>query len=247
MLNDLQDAYGYQLTAFYENQGGYEIVERDDGYFDVSSGPEPYFAPFESWPQHQKEAIAHAFGHVLDIGAGAGRVSLYLQEQGFPVLAVDNSPRAIEVCRLRGVRAAEVLPITRLSARTGHFDTIVMFGNNFGLFGNLRRARWLLRRLYGMTSTKAIILAESNNPHQTDNPHHLSYQASNRRRGLHSGRLRIRVRFEKYKTPWFEYLLVSPEEMRSIVSGTGWRVEQIFPSEGSSFCGLIRKVSTPRP
>lgn len=246
MLTDSQDAYGHQLTAYFKKKGGYEIVERDDGYFDISGGPDQYFAAYGSWPQPQREAIAHAFGHVLDIGAGAGRVSLYLQEQGFSVHAVDNSPRAIEVCRLRGVRSAEVLPITRLSAQAGRFDSIVMFGNNFGLFGNRRRARWLLRRFHGMTSPQAIILAESNNPHQTDNPHHLAYQAANRQRGLLSGRLRIRVRFQKYKTPWFEYLLVSPEEMRAVVSGTGWRVEQIFPSEGPSYCGLIRKESIRR-
>jgi SAM-dependent methyltransferase len=241
MLTDAQDAYGHQLTAFLKNQGGYEIVERDDGYIDISSGPESYFAPYSAWPQHQKEALRFAQERVVDIGAGAGRVSLYLQDQGREVLAIDNSPLAIEVCRGRGVARAEVIPVTRISSRTGIFDTIVMFGNNFGLFGNVRRARWLLRRFHKMTTKAACILAESNNPHLTENPHHLAYQESNLQRGRLAGQLRIRVRFQKYKTPWFEYLLVSGEEMRAIVSGTGWRVDRLFSSQGSSFSALIVK------
>jgi SAM-dependent methyltransferase len=243
MLDDLQDAYGHQLFAHYQDKSGYEIVEREDGYCDVASGPEPYFAPYADWPEHQKQSLDHAQSRVLDIGAGAGRVALHLQAQGLDVLATDNSPLAIEVCRRRGVRAAEVIPITRLSAKLGHFETIIMFGNNFGLFGNLRRARWLLRRFHRMTGERACILAESNNPYASENPHHLAYREKNRQRGRFSGQLRIRVRFQTYKTPWFDYLLVSPEEMKSIVAGTGWRIEKFYTSPGSTYCAHLVKDS----
>ena len=40
---------------------------------------------------------------ILDVGSGAGRISLYLQNQGHEVLATDNSPKALEICRLRGI------------------------------------------------------------------------------------------------------------------------------------------------
>lgn len=33
------------------------------------------------------------------------------------------------------------------AAALGRFDTIALFGNNFGLLADPRRARWLLRRL----------------------------------------------------------------------------------------------------
>ena len=241
MLTDRQDAYGHLLLAHLEHGGGYEIIEREDGYFDISSGPDPYFAPFKDWPESQRHALVYAQGRVLDIGAGAGRVSLELQTRGHEVLAIDNSPLAIEVCRQRGVREAVVSPITRLSRRFGKFDTIIMFGNNFGLFGNLRRARWLLRRFHAMTGPQACILAESNDPHRTENPFHLAYQESNRQRGRLPGQIKIRVRFQKYKSPWFDYLLVSPDEMRSILVGTGWILETVFESKGSPYVAKISK------
>jgi hypothetical protein len=38
------------------------------------------------------------------------------------------------------------------------------------------------------------------------------------------GQIRIRVRYHRYVTPWFDYLLVSPQEMEDILDGTGWRL-----------------------
>jgi len=86
---------------------------------------------------------------------------LHLQAPDSKVVSIDISPVAIKTCRLRGVRDARVCSITSVSARLGEFDTVLMFGNNFGLFGNPRRARWLLRRLHGLTSPTARIVAES--------------------------------------------------------------------------------------
>lgn len=39
------------------------------------------------------------------------------------------------------------MSITEIGSGLGKFDTIVMFGNNFGLFGNPNRAKRLLSRL----------------------------------------------------------------------------------------------------
>ncbi len=46
------------------------------------------------------------------------------------------------------------------------------------------------------------------------------------------GQVRIRVRYEKYVTPWFDYLLVSREEMSDILKGTGWKIERFLPPPG---------------
>jgi 2-polyprenyl-3-methyl-5-hydroxy-6-metoxy-1,4-benzoquinol methylase len=50
-------------------------------------------------------------GRVLDIGVGAGRHSLYLQEKGFNVLGIDVSPLILEVCRKRGLKKSKLMQI----------------------------------------------------------------------------------------------------------------------------------------
>jgi SAM-dependent methyltransferase len=182
-------------------------------------------------------------GRVLDVGCGAGRVALHLQASGHEVVAIDISPLAIKTCRLRGVRDARVCSVTRVSARLGAFDTIVMFGNNFGLFGNVRRARWLLRRFHRLTSPTARIVAESRDPYQTASADHRRYHQLNRRRGKLPGQLRFRVRFGHARTPWFDYLIVSPREMRNIVAGPGWRVARLIRTTGPIYVAVLEKVA----
>ncbi len=241
MLKDYQDAHGHEIYDYLNGKGGYEIVERDDGYIDASGGAKDYFAEYKDWPPHQKKAVRYARGRVLDIGCGASRCLLYLQQKGLDVMGIDISPLAVKVCKRRGIQNVQVLSITQVSSKLGVFDTIIMFGNNFGLFANRDRARWLLKRFYKVTSKKARIIAESGDPYQTNMPEHLEYHKRNRKRGRMAGQVRIRVRYKKYVTPWFDYLLVSREEMADILKGTGWRIERFFASTWAPYAVVIEK------
>jgi predicted RNA methylase len=232
MLKENQAAFGLEIYDYFLGKNPTEIVERDDGYIGASGGfPALYFAEFEDWQEHERDAIQFTLGRVLDIGSGAGRVGLYLQSQGHEVLCIDNSPLALEVCRQRGVANVQLMSITQISRRLGEFETIIMFGNNFGLFGSPQRARFLLKRFHRMTSAQARILASSRDVYKTDDPDHLSYHQFNRERGRMAGEARLRVRYKKIKSPWFNYLMVSPEEMAGILQGTGWYIHKICGKE----------------
>ena len=247
MLKEHEDAYGQLIYAFLNNESEYEIVERDDGFIGATEGSSRYFAEFEEWHEIEKEAIQYAHGRILDVGCGAGRVGLYLEGKGFDVLGIDNSPMALEVCKERGFTNVRLTPITKISAKLGKFDTIVMYGNNFGLFGNFYRAKYLLKRFHKITSPQARIIAQSNDVYKTNDPVHLTYQEHNRQRGRMSGQIRLRVRFRKYKTPWFDYLMVSPDEMVDILDSTGWYAKKfIHHTEAPIYAAIIEKTSVLR-
>lgn len=247
-LKPEQDAYGQEMLAHLRGEIVFEIVERDDGYIHAIPGaPAMYFTSIEDWKSQERQAIAHAQGRVLDIGCGAGRVGLHLQSKGHEVVGIDNSPGALEVCRQRGFTATQLMSISQIGPRLGIFDTIVMFGNNFGLLENNRRAKWLLKRLYRMTSPEGRILAMSNDIYQTTDPIHLAYQEFNRQRGRMAGQIRIRIRHRKIKTPWFDYLLVSPPEMGNILEGTGWVIQQLIKAEETPiYAAILTKTSHPQ-
>ena len=243
MLTDIQDAYGHLLSDYHNGQENVEVVEREDGFIDVSRlGPFNYFAEYENWAEHQRLAIAHATGRVLDIGCGAGRHSIYLQEQGLDVLGTDNSPLAIQTCQSRGLKNALVTPVTQLNSKVGTFDTILMMGHNFGLVGSYKRAKWLLRRFAAMTTDTAKIIAETMDPYETTQPEHLAYHQLNRDRGRMSGQLRLRIRYRQYTTPWFDYLFVSKTEIEDILDGTAWRAERyINAADTPTYVAILSK------
>ena len=237
-----EDAFGHVIWACYEGREVFEIRERDDGYFDALS-PKGYFSEFEDWNQVEQKAMDFVEGRVLDVGCGAGRHALYLQKRGFDVLGIDISPLVIKVCRLRGLRKAEVMSIEEVDFKPETFDTIIMMGNNFGLFGSFNKARRLLKKFYRMTSQNALIVADTRNPYKTDNPFHLEYHKFNKKRGRMGGQLRLRIRFRKYVGRWFDYLMVTRDEIKRILDRTGWKIKQFIDSDDAQYIAIIDKVS----
>ena len=239
-----RDAFGAELLAQYRDlsRAILEISEREDGLIAASPWPPRYFGDFRDWSKRERQAVRLVKGRVLDVGCGAGRFALHLQKQGNEVTAIDNSPGAVEVSRLRGVRKALLRPIEEIGKfPAGSFDTVIMMGNNFGLFGSFHKARRLLRDFARITSQEGQIIAQTVDPYQTEEPSHLAYQRYNRRRGRMSGQIRIRIRHGRIIGPWFDYLLVSQSELKKIVSGTAWRVDRIISDKGPGYTVVLKK------
>ena len=237
-----EDAFGQAFLATYKGAEVEQIIERDDGYVN-SDSTKGYFSGYEAWPQDEQKAMEFVKGRVLDIGCGAGRHSLYLQNKGFNVFGIDNSPLAIKVCKLRGLKKAKVMPLEEVNFKPNTFDAILMMGNNFGLFGNPKKAKRLLRRFHKITTNDALIITTSNDPYKTDNLAHLQYHKMNKRKGRMGGQVRIRVRYQKYKGRWFYFLMVSKEEMAQILSNTGWKVQEFLDRGTSYYTAIIKKAT----
>lgn len=125
------------------------------------------------------------------------------------------------------------------------FDTVLMFGNNFGLVGTADNATDVLCDLAEVTRPDAKILGESLDPTATDDPAHLTYHDLNRERGRLPGTLHIRIRFKQYATDWFDYLLADPDETADIVTETPWRVSEVIEDEGDAgaYVGVLEKAT----
>jgi len=241
MLPDSQDAYGHEIVDHMQGKPVLEIVERDDRYIEINSGPKAYFAPFKDWPDHEKQAIRYAKGRVLDVGCGAGRVLLYLQEKGLECVGIDVSSLAVKACRERGAKDARVISITRVGPQLGKFDSILMFGNNFGLLGGKKRAEWVLEKYRRLANPGVQLIVSTTDPYATNDTDHLNYQKFNLRRGRMGGQIRLRIRYKKYQTPWLDYLLVSQPEMTAMLKNSGWKVTKFIPGSGGAYAAVIQR------
>lgn len=241
MMRQFNDAFGHMLYDCMSGESVPEVIERDDGYIYVLGSMDLYLAQYGEWHELDKNAMEFATGRLLDIGCGAGRHAIHLQEQGLDVTGIDNSPLAVYVSQRRGLRKIHLSSITQVKRTLGNFDTILLLGNNFGLMANATRARWLLGRFHRNTSGDGRIVAASSNPYGTDDSDHLAYFANNRERGRLPGQVRIRYRYKRYKDDWFDYLFVSKREMEEIVDGTGWRIDQFIDSDDARYVAILEK------
>lgn len=191
----------------------------------------------DDWSGTSRFACEQEGGRILDVGAGAGRASLVLQDVGYDVVALDVSQGATAVCRERGVRQVFAGTVANLAAtRPDPFDTFLMLGNNLGLLGGAEQAPVLLEALASMAGPSARIIGETLDPYQTTKPEHLGYHEENRRMGRLSGQLRLRVRHLRLTTPWWDYLLCTPAELETVTASTPWRLVDAHtaPSGGAS-------------
>lgn len=235
------DPFGHLLDALDrgEESRAVEIVERDDGVF-LTGGAKEYLAPFRDWPRVERRALRLARGRVLDIGCGAGRVLIELQDRGFDAVGVEVSPLVARVARRRGAKHVRVMRAEDVDASLGTFDTVVMYGNNLGMFGTVAKTRRMLSRLHRVTSDRSRILAGNSNPYPARGARR-AYHARNRSRGKPGGTIRIRLRFREHVTSWFEWLFLSPRELRALVRGTGWHVERLLEDESPAYVAVLEK------
>jgi SAM-dependent methyltransferase len=240
---DIDDAFGH---VFMDRRSGMDcdcVIERDDGYIDINDS-KPYFAVYEDWPAIERRAMRYVGKRVLDVGCGPARHALYLQGRGHDVTGVDVSPLAIKVAKARGLKKALVMPLSGLRFPRASFDSVLMLGNNFALFGSPGATKRILKRIHTVTSQHARILAETLDPYRTSNPAHLRYHALNRARGRMPGQTRIRVRYGPYRDRWMNLLFVSKSEMKDILKGTGWKITRVLDEGGSHYLAVLDKTST---
>ncbi|WP_344480979.1 class I SAM-dependent methyltransferase [Nonomuraea monospora] len=68
----------------------------------------------------------HGCERLLEVGAGTGQDSVYFQENGLNVVAVDLSPAMVDRCRDKGLEA-HVMDFLGLEFEPGSFDAVYAF------------------------------------------------------------------------------------------------------------------------
>jgi len=154
----MKDLFGKALLD-YQNGNYTEDIITSTNISSVDILPLDYlFRSFQNMPLLEQKALKLAKGKVLDVGCGAGSHSLYLQERGLIVKAIDISEGAITVCEKRGVSNTE---IKNLLCEVDTFDTILLLMNGTGIFQELLQVSTYLNHLKSLLNHKGQILVDS--------------------------------------------------------------------------------------
>jgi RimJ/RimL family protein N-acetyltransferase/SAM-dependent methyltransferase len=196
-------------------------LESDDGQVGPAMHPEWFFRTHDQWDWWERDLLeAVTQGPVLDLGAGAGRVSLWLQDRGLDVTAVDSSPGAVAVCRARGVHDARIGDLNE-PPDDKRWQTILLLCGNLGLGGSRDGTRALLTRLAQIAAKDAVLIGDTVDP---NGPPEIG--------------LRIRYRFEA--TPWWRQYNIPVNEIADLLDSTGWHLDRHIV-DGSDHAVLLRR------
>ena len=143
----------------YQNGNYTEDIITSTSISDEDALPLPYlFRSFSEMPKIEQKALQLAKGKTLDVGCGSGNHSLYLQNKGMDVKAIDISEGAIEVSKRRGVANADHLNVLD---ETETFDTILLLMNGTGIFQELSQVSTYLNHLKSLLTPGGQILIDS--------------------------------------------------------------------------------------
>lgn len=155
----MKDLFGKAILDYQTNNSPEDILTETN----ISEADEMevayLFRDFNSMPKLEQKALQLAKGKILDVGCGAGSHSLYLQEKGLELTAIDISPSAINACELRGVKNAKVQNV--LDLENDKFDTILLLMNGTGIFGTLAETTTYLMKLKSLLAPNGQILIDS--------------------------------------------------------------------------------------
>ena len=156
----MKDLMGRAIWDYFYQENP-EDLQTETSISELDDLPVSYlFRNYKEMNALEKKALDLSFGKVLDVGAGAGSHSLYLQnKRNLEVTALDISPKSIEICKARGVKNAVCEDFLKFS--DSKFDTILLLMNGTGIFQSLKNVDQYLQKLKKLISENGQILLDS--------------------------------------------------------------------------------------
>ncbi|MDR6763099.1 SAM-dependent methyltransferase [Flavobacterium sp. 2755] len=156
----MKDLFGKAMYDFQTNNSPEDIITETSISEEDEMSVEYLFRSYDEMPKIEQKALQLATGKTLDVGCGAGSHSLSLQnDRNLDVTSIDISEKAIETCKLRGLKNAKVENILNFEGEK--FDTIILLMNGTGIFGKLENCNSYLSKLKSLLNLGGQILIDS--------------------------------------------------------------------------------------
>lgn len=159
ILNPNSDPLGQAIYNYLFWGDNTPVLVASNAVEDEELPPEYFFRNYNDMPMLERVALKKCKGNILDVGAGAGCHSLYLQNAGFNVTSLEKSELCCEVLKKRGIN--NVVNSDIYSFSNQKFDTILLLMNGIGISGNIQGMTTLLTHLKSLLAENGSIILDS--------------------------------------------------------------------------------------
>ncbi len=235
----MKDLIGKAILDYQLTKKPNVIITETDISEDEEMNVSYWFREYNEMPKLEQIALKTCKGKILDVGCGAGSHSLYLESKNFDVKAIDISPNAIEACKLRGIKNAEIINI--LDVKNEKYDTILLLMNGTGIFGRLKNISQYLQHLSTLLTDEGQILIDSSD---------LIYMFDEDEDGgkwipmenkEYYGELVFSVSYNGETEKAFDWLYLDYNTLQNAAFGNNLNCELIYEGENSDYLARITK------
>ncbi|MEM6644584.1 MAG: methyltransferase domain-containing protein [Bacteroidota bacterium] len=171
---------------------------------------EAFFRDEDELDELEVIALEQCRGRILDVGAGAGALSIILQHRGQQVTAIEHSTGCIHTMRKRGI--ANVIEAD-LNQHEERYDTLLMMMNGLGLAARLALLPSFLTHCKKLLSPGGQIIVDSSD---------ISYLSRDQTQtDSYFGEVSYQYEYRGEKSDWFDWLYVDPQTMKKMAEQLG--------------------------
>src|SRR5690606_31424274 len=214
---DYTDVYGEALEDFYHDRFHEDLILYTNDLDQETMPVDLFFRRPDELPDQELIALAICDGKVLDVGAGAGSHSLYLQEQKMDVTALEISAKACQIMKLRGVK--KVVNENIFSYTGERFDTILFLMNGIGLSETIDGLIKLFNHCRTLLNPGGQLLFDTSDINYYYESEELS------KPNHYYGEIRFQYQYKGKKGKPFGWLYIDQEELIKIGHQLGWVVQ----------------------
>ena len=209
-------------------------ARRSDGVsFDIETVE--YFTLEGQLAELDARSLELCRGRVLDVGSGAGRHSLALQELGHEVVAIDVSPICAALCSERGVLDARTFDVMKLEHQDqlGCFDSIFFGMQTIGVAGGIEPLEELLRRLKPCLSPGGELVVDSSELRE-------AWDGDQEDRAATRGEIVLSTRYRGCRGDAFPWVYLAEDDFMDVAQRAGYEMETVARVEGGEYLAVLR-------
>ncbi len=230
MSDSSKDILGQALVDFYKGEESPLLV--NNKYGDPEEFPiEIFFREKEDLTDLEKATILHCKGTILDVGAGAGAITLMLQDS-FEVTAIESSEGACQVMKAQGVRNGIIGDV--FDYQGVDYDTLLLLMNGIGIVEELNNLVKSLTHFAKMMKPDGQILLDSSDISYL-------YEGAAKPKDKYYGQLSYQYTYKKKKGDWFEWLYLDFDTLCEYADKAGLETSLLLQDENDQYLARLTK------
>ena len=232
-----KDAMGKAIADFYKGNANGKLRVLSPMFEEDEIPLSTLFRSFRDMPKMEQKALKMAKGKTLDVGAGSGCHSLWLQDNGVDVTAIDISPYSVETMKARGVVNVLEQDFFTLDEK---YDTILMLMNGIGIVGTLEKLPDFFRHINNVLAEDGQLLCDSSDLCYLydDKDGIVELMDSDK----YYGELEYTMCYEEICGDSFPWLYIDANTLRNYAEANGFKMEIVRRGEHYDYLARITRV-----
>lgn len=189
-----------------------------------------FFQDQDSMPDMELFALSLCRGRILDIGAGAGRHSVALAQQGLDVTSIDSSPACVRLMHERGL--PHVIQCDIHSYNEDRYDTLLLMMNGIGLCQTLDALEPLLGKFRELLKPGGQVIFDSSDISYL----YLDELFPNDR---YFGEIDYCYEYRGEMGDWFKWVYIDKETMQFKAEKAGFNFQIIYQDSGDQYLARL--------